>query len=37
MNPLYLSQVVTSLYVNDNDALVPEIWANMGLAILEEN
>jgi hypothetical protein len=36
MNPLYLN-LVTSLYVNDNDALIPEIWANMGLAILEEN
>lgn len=26
-----------SLYANDNSAMIPEIWANMGLAILEEN
>lgn len=37
MNPLYFANVVVSLYVNDNDAMIPEIWANMGLAILEEN
>jgi len=37
MNPLYLANAAVSLYVNDNDAMVPEIWANMGLAILEEN
>jgi hypothetical protein len=37
MNPLYLSQAVVSLFVNDNDALIPEVWSNMGLAILEEN
>lgn len=37
MNPLYLANAVVSLYVNDNDAMIPEIWANMGLAILEEN
>ena len=37
MNTLYLSQVVISLFVNDNDAMIPEVWANMGLAILEEN
>lgn len=24
-------------YANDNDALVPELWANESLAILEEN
>jgi hypothetical protein len=36
MNPLYLKPVI-SLFANDNDALIPEIWANMGLAILEEN
>lgn len=36
MNTLYLNPVV-SLYANDNDAMIPEIWANMGLAILEEN
>jgi len=37
MIPLYLVTAVTSLYVNDNDAMIPEVWANMGLAILEEN
>lgn len=37
MNFLYLADTVVSLYVNDNDAMIPEIWANMGLAILEEN
>lgn len=37
MNFLYLATAVGSLYVNDNDAMIPEIWANMGLAILEEN
>ncbi len=37
MNPLYSANAVVSLYVNDNDAMIPEIWANMGLAILEEN
>jgi hypothetical protein len=24
-------------HANDNDAFIPEIWANEGLAILEEN
>lgn len=24
-------------YANDNDALIPELWANESLAILEEN
>lgn len=37
MKTLYISQAVVSLFVNDNDAMIPEIWANMGLAILEEN
>jgi hypothetical protein len=37
MNTLYLATVAVSLYVNDNDAMIPEVWANMGLAILEEN
>ena len=36
MNTLYTNPVI-SLYANDNDAMIPEIWANMGLAILEEN
>ena len=34
MNPFYLADAVVSLFVNDNDAMIPEIWANMGLAIL---
>lgn len=37
MNPLYLSQPAVACYANDNDAFVPEIWANEGLVILEEN
>lgn len=37
MTFLYHAEAVVSLYVNDNDAMIPEIWANMGLAILEEN
>jgi len=37
MNFLYLATPVVALYINDNDAMIPEIWANMGLAILEEN
>lgn len=36
MNPLYTTPTL-SLYANDNAAMVPEIWTNMGLAILEEN
>ncbi len=37
MNHLYLSAVAVSCFANDNDAFIPEIWANEGLAILEEN
>lgn len=37
MNALCLSTPFVALYANDNDALIPEIWANEGLAILEEN
>jgi hypothetical protein len=37
MNPLYLYVAAVACYANDNDALVPELWANEGLAILEEN
>lgn len=37
MNTIYFADVVLSLYVNDNDAMIPENWSNMGLAILEEN
>jgi len=34
---LHYSNPTMACYVNDNDALVPEIWAQEGLAILEEN
>jgi hypothetical protein len=37
MNLLYLSAAVVACYANDNDAFVPEIWAQEGLVILEEN
>lgn len=37
MNPLYLSPAEPTCYANDNDAYVPERWAQEGLAILEEN
>lgn len=37
MNPLYVSAPVVVCYDNDNDAYIPELWANEGLAILEEN
>lgn len=37
MNLLYLSQAAVVCYANDNDAFIPELWANEGLAILEEN
>jgi hypothetical protein len=36
MNMLY-SHPVMACYANDNDALIPELWAQEGLAILEEN
>jgi len=36
MNLLY-SNPVLACYANDNDALIPELWAREGLAILEEN
>jgi hypothetical protein len=36
MNLLY-SNPVMACYANDNDALIPELWAREGLAILEEN
>jgi hypothetical protein len=36
MNLLYASPVV-ACFANDNDALIPELWAQEGLAILEEN
>ena len=37
MNSLYLSEAVPTCYNNDNDAYLPERWAQEGLAILEEN
>jgi len=36
MNFLYANPVV-ACFANDNDALIPELWAQEGLAILEEN
>ena len=36
MNLLYSTPTV-ACFANDNDALVPELWAQEGLAILEEN
>jgi coat protein Gp5 len=37
MNPLYLSLAAVCAFANDNDAFIPEIWAQEGLVILEEN
>lgn len=37
MNPMYLSVAVFVCYANDNDAFIPERWAQEGLVILEEN
>ena len=37
MNLLYLSPAQPTCYANDNDAYIPERWAEEGLAILEEN
>jgi hypothetical protein len=37
MLKLYKSIATVVCFANDNDALVPEIWAREGLAILEEN
>lgn len=28
---------ILASYANDNDALVPEIWARESIAVLEEN
>jgi hypothetical protein len=36
MNLLYSTPTV-ACFANDNDALIPELWAQEGLAILEEN
>ena len=37
MNLWYLTVAAVACYDNDNSAFVPELWANEGLAILEEN
>lgn len=36
MNPLYFATAMLVCFANDNDAYIPEKWANEGLAILEE-
>lgn len=37
MNTLYLCEAQVACFANDNDAFIPEQWAQEGLAILEEN
>jgi hypothetical protein len=37
MKSLYLSRPFVACYENNLDAYIPELWANEGLAILEEN
>ena len=37
MKSLYLCKAQVACFANDNDAFIPELWANEGLAILEEN
>ena len=37
MNRLYLSQPFTACYENDLDAFIPELWADEGLHMLEDN
>ena len=37
MNSFYLCNAEVACYANDNDAFVPEHWANAGLMLLEEN
>jgi hypothetical protein len=37
MDCLYASAAVITCYANDNDAFIPEIWAQESLYILEEN
>jgi hypothetical protein len=37
MNSFYFCDAEVACYANDNDAFVPEMWANEGLMILEEN
>lgn len=36
MNPMYFATAMLVCFANDNDAYIPEKWANEGLAILEE-
>jgi hypothetical protein len=36
MSFLYANPVI-ACFANNNDALIPELWAQEGLAILEEN
>lgn len=36
MNLFYAAPVI-ACFANNNDALIPELWAQEGLAILEEN
>jgi len=37
MKSLYLSKPFVACYENSLDAYIPELWANEGLSILEEN
>ena len=37
MNRLYLSRPFAACYENDLDAFIPEVWAQEGLVMLEEN
>ena len=37
MNPLYVNRAALVCFDNDNSAFIPELWANEGLAILQEN
>lgn len=37
MLPNYLSVSILVCYANDNDALIPEVWSQLGLMIVEEN
>lgn len=37
MKNMYLSLAAVACFANDNDAFIPEIWAQEGLVILEEN
>jgi hypothetical protein len=37
MNLLYVTRARIACFDNDNSAFIPELWANEGLAILQEN